>query len=159
MFNSKSIENPEPSRVDVDPVEQPVPLSELELDLPAPGEGWPAHLAHRGVEIVLDDLGRAAVARGDARRLFTERREAEAKAREHAAAAELQAIERDRQFRASLGRGLPTSMIPAGMSAGEVVASAELDSVGYHPRASLVADVLDNSAGTMVFHSFEPTEE
>jgi hypothetical protein len=51
-----------------------VPLSVLELDLPAPGDGWAAHLAHRGVEIVLDDIGRAAVARSDARMLFAERR-------------------------------------------------------------------------------------
>ena len=41
-------------------------------------------------------------------------------------------------------------MIPHGMTYGQAVASAELDSVGYRPRASVVADALDNSG--MTFH-------
>ena len=83
-----------------------VPLSVLELDLPAPVEGWTAYLADRDIRIVLDDLGRAAVARSDARQLFDENREREAQAREHAAEVERQAIEADRQWRAQLNPGV-----------------------------------------------------
>ena len=55
-----------------------VPLSVLSLDLgEAPAEGWAAHLINRGVVVELDDVGRPAVSRGDARLLIVERREAE----------------------------------------------------------------------------------
>jgi hypothetical protein len=40
--------------------------------------------------------------------------------------------------------------IPAGMTYGEAVASAELDSQTYRPRASMVEDLFDG--GGMVFH-------
>ena len=56
---------------------QHVPLTELERDLPAPAVGWAAELGRRGVAVVLDDLGRAAVDRATARALFAERREQE----------------------------------------------------------------------------------
>jgi hypothetical protein len=56
------------------PSGEPVPLSVLELDLPAPTIGWAAGLAERGIEVVLDDLGRLAVSRANARRLFEEKR-------------------------------------------------------------------------------------
>jgi hypothetical protein len=94
------------------PAGEPVPLSHLELDLPSPVEGWPAFLAARGVEIVLDDIGRAAVSRADARRVLEEKRAAEQKARELAARNERQAIERDREFRSQLPRGVPWHRMP-----------------------------------------------
>jgi hypothetical protein len=153
MFRSPVAADP-PTPVDVEPPAELVPLSHLQLDLPAPGEGWPVHLAHRGVEITLDDLGRASIARADARRLFSERREAEARSRERAADLERQMVERDRQFRASLGRGIPADAIPHGMTYAEAVVSAELDSQVYRPKASVIADALDN--GGMTFHSLAP---
>jgi hypothetical protein len=81
----------------------PVPLSVLELDLPAPAEGWHVYLAGRGVEVTLDDIGRAAISRADARQVFDERREAEARRREKAAELERQAVVRDQQRRAQIG--------------------------------------------------------
>jgi hypothetical protein len=157
MFH-KPVDTVPALQADVVPPVDLIPLSVLELDLPTPGEGWSAFLADRSISITIDDIGRVAIARGDARLLFTERRESEAKAREHAAAAELQAIERDRQFRASLGRGIPADAIPAGMTFGEVVASVELDSQTYRPRASMAEDLLSND-GSMTFHSFGPAPE
>jgi hypothetical protein len=48
-----------------------IPLSVLELDLEPPSVGgWRPYLADRGVAVVEDDLGRASVARSDARRWF-----------------------------------------------------------------------------------------
>ena len=54
-----------------------------------------------GITVITDDIGRKAISRADARRLLTERRESEARGRE---AAERQAIELDRQWRAQLER-------------------------------------------------------
>ena len=89
-------------------------MSVLELELPAPGQGWAAHLADRGISITIDDIGRAAVSRSDARRLFDEKREREAQVREHAAVVERQAIEADRQWRAALAGGtLPMQFLTA----------------------------------------------
>jgi hypothetical protein len=80
-----------------------IPLSHLELDLPAPaGVGWSAYLADRGIAVVLDDVGRLAIARADAKRLFSERAEGAARAREVAERHERQAVEADRQWRAAL---------------------------------------------------------
>ena len=70
------------------PTEQLIPLSHLALDLPAPGEGWVVFLHNRNVPVVVDDLGRSAIARGAARRLFAEHRENEARKAEIWAAAE-----------------------------------------------------------------------
>lgn len=136
-----------------------IPLSELELDLPAPGEGWAAHLAHRGVEIVLDDIGRASVRRSDARLLFTERREQDEKARVHAAAVELRAVEADRLRRAQLGQGVPASAIPAGLTMAEAFRDAEIAAMGgFRPgRSSLIEDALDNSG--MTFHSLAEDDQ
>jgi hypothetical protein len=55
--------------------EQVVLLVELERDLGAPAAGWVAELGRRGVDVVEDDLGRAAVDRAVARALFAEARE------------------------------------------------------------------------------------
>jgi hypothetical protein len=51
----------------------------LELDLLAPGEGWAAYLDSCSIPVVKDDLGRLATSRADARRLFAEGREVEAR--------------------------------------------------------------------------------
>ena len=112
----------------------------------------------RGVVIVLDDLGRAAVARDGARRLFTERREAEAHARAHAAAVEQAAVEADRPRRASLGHGVPAAALN-GMSYAEAVQSMELDAVPYRRRTSVVEDLLSNDRSSLTFHPIQHDEE
>ena len=85
------------------PRDEPVPLSVLELDLPAPTIGWAAGLAEKGIGTALDDLSRLCVARVDARRLFDEHREAEVRRREVMARIEREAEEKDREFRDSCG--------------------------------------------------------
>jgi hypothetical protein len=70
--------------VEAEPVET-IPLSHLALDLPAPIGGWVASLTARGIDVVTDDIGRLAITRDDARTLFAERAEAEAKRAEQAA--------------------------------------------------------------------------
>ena len=77
MFKSAAAVS-EPAPAGVEPFEPLVPLSVLSLDLgEAPAEGWAAHLINRGVVVELDDIGRPAISRDDARLLITERRQAE----------------------------------------------------------------------------------
>jgi hypothetical protein len=97
---------------EVIPAADLVPLSLLELDLAAPVEGWNLHLADRNIEIVEDDIGRAAVSHPDVRQLLTEHRESEACKASQREEAERQAIERDRQSRAQLHGGIPATAIP-----------------------------------------------
>lgn len=127
----------------------------LELDLGAPVGGWPLFLAGSGIVIQADDLGRAAIGRDAARQLFTERREAESKAREHAAAVELQAIETERQFRAGLYQGISAHAVP-----GEVTpAAAMLQAVhdARPRRRSLLDEALSQSS--LVFHPLNSEDE
>ena len=70
-----------------------IPLSHLALDLDVPPEGWTVYLEGRGIAVVADDLGRLAIARSDARQLFVERRENEARKAQLRAAAELRAVQ------------------------------------------------------------------
>jgi hypothetical protein len=66
----------------MDPLlESLVPLVVLELSLDVPAIGWNVYLADRDIAITLDDLGREAVSRDDARMLIAEKRENEARAR------------------------------------------------------------------------------
>jgi hypothetical protein len=115
---------------DVEPADLDlIPLSVLSLDLEAPSSaGWAAYLTGRGIEVLVDDLGRSAISRVDARQLFDEHREAEARAREVVERQEQAAIERDRAFRAALPTGRHWTDIPAGVSAADVWAQAEKDS-------------------------------
>ena len=133
-----------------------VPLSHLGLDLPAPAEGWATFLGRRAIAIVPDALGRDAIGHDAARRLLDEKREAELRARALRVLAEQEAVERDQQRRASLGQGVK---VPDGLSYAEAVMQAELDSQTYRPRASVVADVLDNNGGGYVFHPIRGGDE
>ena len=56
-----------------------IPITHLALDLPEPVFGWEKTFAERGVEIVLDDLGRPSVPRQVLGALLQERREREAR--------------------------------------------------------------------------------
>jgi hypothetical protein len=89
-----------------------IPLSVLALDLPAPAVGWHAHLAAKGIKVVGDDLGRDCVARGDARRLFDEKREHEVRQAALRKLAEQEAVEADRAWRAQLPKGGPWHAVP-----------------------------------------------
>jgi hypothetical protein len=61
--------------------------------LAVPVEGWTAYLHERNIPVVVDDLGREAIARSDARQLLAEKRENEGRAREMAARQEQQFVE------------------------------------------------------------------
>jgi hypothetical protein len=132
-----------------------IPLSHLELDLAAPVEGWTVFLSARGVEITLDDIGRMAIARSDARLLLTEQREAEVRRREKAAELERQAVEQDQQRRAQIWGGIPADLIPVGVSPAQAMALAEKDA--RPRRRSVLEDSLSNS-GT-VFHPIRHEDE
>jgi hypothetical protein len=155
MFNNRT--------TDTEKVSTPVtlsdliPLSVLSLDLQPPQEGWTVYLEGRGIAVVTDDIGRLAVARSDARQLFAEKREAEAKARAHAVEVKLQMIEADRLRRAQLGTGISAAALN-GMSYGEAVQEAELNSRPYSPRASVVEDLLGGGGG-MVFHPIRSDQD
>jgi hypothetical protein len=132
-----------------------VPLSVLALDLGEPSTGWSSHLADRGIEIVLDDLGRASIARSDARQLFDERRENECRAREVARRQEQQAVEADKAWRSQLPVGLPWYEIPDGVPPVVAMTAAARDE---SPRKrSMVEDLLDRR-DTMVFHPITDEE-
>jgi hypothetical protein len=143
---------PEPTPV-VELCAHPVPLAELERDLGGvPPDGWAVHLGKRGVAMIPDDLGRASVSRGDAKRLLDERREHELKTQRCLALVEAEAIEADRRWRESLPKGLPVSAIPEGATYADVVRQAELD--GRPRRRSLLDESLSGESGT--FHSLHP---
>jgi hypothetical protein len=148
MFN-RTIADTEPAPVV--PSEQLVPLVELELSLDAPAQGWAAHLAARDIEIVTDDIGRPSITRSEARQLIAERAAAEERRAELLRRADEQAEEFDRAWRRSIGAGIPADLIPAGMTYAEAALSAELDGVGYRPRASVVADAF-GAPDSLVFH-------
>jgi hypothetical protein len=100
---------------------------------------------------VTDDLGRLSISRGDARRLFDEQREAEARQAAKREAAEKAAVEADERRRASIWRGLPSEYLPVGASPAAAMLAADRDarpkrttplqealageSLTYHPLA------------------------
>jgi hypothetical protein len=120
-------------------------------------EGWTAYLAAKDIEIVTDDLGRLSISRTDARRLFDERREAEARKGEAAAAAEAAAIKADQQYRSTLWGGLPWYELPGGLSPAQALGAA--DRPAGPRRRPPVMDFLDNPDGGTVFHPITPDEE
>ena len=138
------------------PRDEPVPLSVLELDLPAPTIGWAAGLAEKGIGTVLDDLGRLCVARVDARRLFDEHREAEVRRREVMARIERQAEEKDGEFRAQLWPGIPADLMPPGAAPAAVM--LQLDKDSQPRRQSVLQEALSNS-GELTYHSLAPIPE
>jgi hypothetical protein len=129
--------------------EQAVPLSELERDLPVPAAGWAAELAARGVAVVLDDLGRAAVDRATARVLFAEHREQEEASARQRAELERRVVAADEARRAALPRGIPVGQVPTGMSAAEILMAS--DPMQGSRRVSVVEHALHND-GALAFH-------
>ena len=125
--------------------DQLIPLSELSLDLDPPTTGWGAHLAGRGIAVVEDEIGRPSIARGAARQLFAERREAAVRAREVAARndAELEA-----RRVASLPAGIPWWEIPEGVSPAQAMTAG--DKMTGPRRRTPLEDAL--AGGGMTFH-------
>jgi hypothetical protein len=126
-----------------------IPLSVLELDLPAPQLG--SHLAGRGVEITLDDIGRLSVSRDVARMLLNEHREAEAEQARRRAEVEQRLIEQDQLRQAQIWRGIPASHIPDGLAPAQAMFAAERES--QPRRRSVVEDAL--AGGGAVFHPIQ----
>jgi hypothetical protein len=158
MFHSKPVADP-PTDVDVvDPPAELVPLSHLQLDLPAPGGGWATFLADRGISITIDDIGRASVSRSDARQLVTEQREAEVQRREKAAEFERQAVESDQRRRAQIYAGIPAAAIPDGVHPARAMLEASRDARRTR-RVSPLQEALSGEG--MTFHPIQssPDEE
>jgi hypothetical protein len=133
-----------------------IPLSHLELDLPAPTTGWLIELDRRGIEVVVDDVGRKSISRADARLLLDEQRENEARAREVAERNERQAIEADRQRRAQLSPGVPWYEIPADLLPVQAMTAAARDESPR--RRNPLLDFIDNPHGGAVFHPIQGDE-
>jgi hypothetical protein len=143
----------EPARKLSGTPDTPIPLSHLELDLPTPVEGWTVFLAARNIEITLDDIGRMAVARVDARRLLTEKREREAEQARRRKLAEAQAVADDQLRRSRIWGGAPAV---EGVSAAALMLQADKDA--QPRRRSVLQEALSNSDG-MTFHSLAPTPD
>jgi hypothetical protein len=136
--------------------EQPVPLSVLELDLPTPVEGWTVFLAARGIEVTLDHIGRMAVARDDARRLLTEKREREAELARRRKLADAEAVAADQLRRAQIWQGVSADALPPGVSAASVMLQASRDA--QPKRTSVLQEALANS-GTLTYHPLPASDE
>jgi hypothetical protein len=128
-----------------------IPISELELDLPAPVTGWGIELDRRGIPITEDDLGRKAIARGDARQLFAEHRQAEAEKAQRRQESERRAVEADQRWRAALPAGIPVDTVPAGMTAAQLMMASDPMDQGAR-RESVLEHALAHEAGAIVFH-------
>jgi hypothetical protein len=138
-----------PKQVDGSKTAEPVPLTELERDLPAPAAGWAAELAGRGVAVVLDDLGRPSITRAAARDLFTEHRENEARNARKRAEIEQRVIEADQAFRAALPAGIPAGAVPEGISGGQLMMLS--DPMQGSRRQSVLEHALEHPAGAIVY--------
>jgi len=150
MFN-KTTPVTEPAADAVVPADL-VPLSHLELDLPAPVESWAAHLAARNIETTLDDIGRMSISRDDARLLIAEQREAEVRRREKAAELERQAVEADQRRRAQIWRGVPAGLLPADVHPARAMLEASRDA--RRPRrVSPLQEALSGEG--MTFHPIQ----
>src|SRR5215217_5543758 len=105
-----------------------IPLSHLALDLDTPAVGWAAYLTGRGIEIVLDSVGRKAISAADARQLFDEHRDNEARQAQMREAAERAAEAADRQRRAQIWQGIPADLMPAGAAPAAVMLQLDKES-------------------------------
>jgi hypothetical protein len=81
-----------------------IPISQLALDLPAPGPDWATYLRNRGIEVTVDDVGRPSVSRAVVKQLIQEKKDADARAYELAARRD---AEFEAQRLATLRPGVP----------------------------------------------------
>ena len=146
---------------DTDVIEHPadlIPLSHLELDLPAPQLGWPAYLAGRDIVVTIDDIGRLSVSRDVARQLLTEHSEAEARNREVMERREQQFIQQDQLRRASLPSGIPAGMVPDGMTGAETMILAGEKRRPRSVHEQLLEKELSHTEPELIYQSFGPDE-
>lgn len=156
MFNKASATVIEPApevRVELEPT---VPLSVLALDLGEPGVGgWHAYLEYRDIAIVVDGIGRDSISSADARRLLTEKREAEARAREAAAERERRLVEADQRRRAQLWQGLPADYLPVGVLPAAAMLQANKDA---RPRRTSPLEHALSNSGELVYQPIQNEE-
>jgi hypothetical protein len=138
--------------------EQPVLLVELERDLPAPAAGWAAELDRRGVAVVADDLGRAAIDRATARAIYAEARSQQEAAARRRAEIEQRVIAADEARRAALPKGIPVGAVPEGMSAGQLMMLSDPERQGSR-RQSVLEHALQHPSGALVYHPLTPVSE
>jgi hypothetical protein len=133
-----------------------ISVSVLALDLPAPTVGgWHAYLAAKGIRVVSDDVGRDCVSRGDAARLFGEKREDEVRRAALARLAEQEAVEDDQRRRALIWKGLPADAMPSDASPASVMLQAAKDA---RPRRQSMVEAAFANDGT-VMHTFNGEPE
>jgi hypothetical protein len=146
----------EPDRAEAVAPPDLVPLSVLSLDLPAPVEGWTAYLNAKDIEVVDDDLGRSAVTRSDAKRLFDEAREAEERKAQRRKLAEAQAVADDQIRRAQIWRGVPADHMPPDIAPAAVMLQASRDA--RPKRTSVLQEALAGSE-TLTYHPLPTSDE
>jgi hypothetical protein len=152
MFRSTVTDTAESDR-DKGALVDVIPLSHLELDLAAPVEGWTVFLAARGIEVTLDDIGRMAIARVDARQLLTEKREREAEQARRRKLAEARAVADDQIRRARIWGGAPAV---EGVSAAALMLQADKDA--QPKRRSVLQEALAGSE-TLTYHPLPKSDE
>ena len=140
-----------------------VPISQLELDLPAPVTGWLVELDRRHVVVLRDDIGRDSITRADARELIHEHRENEARKIRMQQQIDRQAIAADQEWRASLNPGIPWYNIGRDISPAAALLEAQRDAeYAGRPRSAqteLLEAELGGKGGTMVYHSLADEED
>jgi hypothetical protein len=137
----------------------PIPLSHLQLDLEPPAVGWETYLTGRGIAVLTDDLGRKAISRADARQLFDEQRETEARQRELSEQRDREAVEADRVRRAQLWRGMPWWDVGMGISPATAMLQAGYEA--ERPRSvytTLLEQELGGEDESLVFHPLRKGE-
>jgi hypothetical protein len=137
------------------PADAPIPLSVLSLDVDPPTTGWEPFLTVRNIAVVIDDIGRKAVSRDDARRLITEKHENERRAQEVAKQNEQRLIEADRVRRASIWGGIPADHLPVGVSAASAMFAADRDA--RPRRLTPLQEAL--SSDTLTYHPIRSTPD
>jgi hypothetical protein len=136
-----------------------VPLSQLALDLDggAPIGGWTVWLAERGIAVAFDDIGRPAISRADAKQLLDAQRQDEIRRQDQAARLEAEAVEKDRQRRAQLPKGIPW-YDAVGLTAAEAMIATDPDRDKRPRRTSVLEESL--AGGTLTLHPIhEPLED
>jgi hypothetical protein len=105
-----------------------VPVSHVSLELDAPVGGWAAYLSGRGITVIQDDIGRASIARADAKMLLDEQRENERRQREAAEARDRAAVQADKAWRSQLSRGVSWLDMPPGVAPAAAMLAVDEDS-------------------------------
>jgi ParB-like chromosome segregation protein Spo0J len=129
-----------------------IPLSVLGLDLPEPAVEATA-LEHRGIEVLRDDLGRAAISRVAARMLLTEHREQQEAVARRREEIERRVIAADEARRAALPRGIPVSAEVPGLTPAMLMMAA--DPLGQSQRRESVLEHALQHRDGAVYHPIQ----